>query len=524
MQIISPQYEVRYDIYNKIIIENWPKAVFREMTDLESIKKFYNDCYNSLKLELENELSKFHPAAWIREAYIQLELWTVIHYDDPAENVIGNKIFSPIGRYGWRYIIDICLEKLETNTIHNQERPTTENINVIFTLLVAMGQCSEYSNYLHFLNNRLTLVKIVFSPYLLVKSPDFDLAGRELFDNITKSILLKTDWDKYSHFAPNNEVLTSMVDTFLSKHFSISMEEIKKIIISIANKISVDIEASIIIQPLDDFIQLVSKVSGVSIEKIQSLIKISFLNIDNENHATRDFLRKNQQVRMLFNAGVIVDLDSSFKTMYDSRSAERKFVTSSKKHVIISPRLYVEWLDIFVTKIVLGQRNDLKNNVKLAQDIIDIETFYRMKVFEKEVTKMLSDIGFNCLNVAKIDGKDIECGEIDILAFKPETNELYIVECKAYAPIVDARGLGQVWNDHYKQKKYHKKFIRKIRWTDEHRGSIIEIFKSICNVPIDFKLNPYFITASHSALEFIENEYEIMTFYEFDNFLKNGTR
>ncbi|WP_104381687.1 hypothetical protein [Sphingobacterium sp. HMA12] len=522
MRVISPHCEIKKEIYNKVIYQNWPRDVFREMTDLDSIKKFYNDCYDTLKLELEIELNKFHPTAWIREAYIQLELWTVIHYNDPIENVVGDKKFAPIGRYGWRFIIDICLEKLEDNAIYGQDRPPIESVNVVFTILLAMGQCSEYSNYLHFLKSRITSIRIVFSPDLLIKSPEFDSILNKLFDDITKSILSNTDWDKYARFAPNNEILTSMVDSFLLKNFSISIEEIQNIVIAISNKISNNIQASVIIQPLDDFIRLVSDVSNVTIDKIESLIEISFLNIKNENHTNRDFLRKNQQVRMLYNAGVIVDLESNFETIYDCRNAQKEFVTSSKKHVIISARMYAEWLDIFVIKIVLGQRSDLKTKMQLAQDIIDIEAFYRIKVFEKEVSNMLLGYDFHCLNVSKFDGRDINCGEIDILAYKPETNEMFVVECKAYAPIVDARGLAQVWKDHYQQKRYHNKFMRKIEWVENNRNIVKEIFINVCDVSNDYKVDPFFITASNSALEFIENQYNIMTFYEFDNFLKYG--
>lgn len=521
--MITPYQDIKKEIYNKVIIENWPKDFYREINDLATIKNFYNHCFDSLNRRLENELNKYHPASWILEAYKQLELWSVIFHKEAMDLVSGYEEFAPIGRYGWRFVIEVSLEKLKYANNFNQDRPCEESLNTVFTLFLGMGECSELSNYLHFLNDKLSSTKIVFSPNLLTNPPEFDVEDKKLFEQIKASIATTVNWDKYEQFAPNNEELSLKVDLFLKKHFSISIDEIYIIIASIVEGISNRTNASITVQPYDDFVRLVNKLSRISVEKIKSLIEISFLNIENKNYEMRDFLRKNQPIRMLFNAGVVLDLESHFETIYDSRTALMGYIKDSKKHIIISPRLFCEWLNMFVIKIVTGQRIDLKKDKKLKHDLIAIETS-RTKDFEKAVTEMMYGFNFYCLNLSKYEGKYIECGEIDIVGFNKEANELFIVECKAYAPIIDARGLGQVLNDHYNQKKYHEKFLKKIKWVSEDRSRMKIIFKNkySINISEDYKVIPFFITCTTSTLNLIEDNYKIMTFYEFDSLLKHG--
>lgn len=517
---MSPYQTLNRNIYNRIIFDSWPDGHFHEINDLETVKSFYNSCYEKLKKRLEDELNKSHPAAWILEAYKQLELWTAIHHGVAREQISGNKDFAPIGRYGWRYVIEISLERLNTSFSYEEIRPTEQNLNNVFTCLFGMGQCSEYSNYLHFLRDKLVSTQIFFSSNLIVKGPKFSKDGEVLFKKIEESLFSKLDWEQYSQFSPNSPLSFKKVDEFLLKHFSINTSDINLIIRRVSNAIGA---ASIIVQPYDDFVKLIEDLSGFSEKKIKSLIEISFLSIDAPNYITREFLRKNQQTRMLFNAGVLIKLDSHFEAIYDLMSSKQKFVTNSNYHIIISPGLFADWLDVFVFKLVLGQRDDLKQNSLLKQDIIEIESFYRIKVFEVEVMKLLKNKSYYCFNLSKVNSKRIECGEIDIIAYSPIKNNLYVIECKAYAPVIDARGLGQVLKDHYQQKKYHKKFMRKISWVESEIETIKSIFFEDFKIKIsdNFSTNSFFITLSSNLRHLIESNYKIMTFQEFDNFLEN---
>ena len=180
-----------------------------------------------------------------------------------------------------------------------------------------------------------------------------------------------------------------------------------------------------------------------------------------------------------------------------------------------------EWLKVFQTSLVLGQREDLKQSSEMKNEIASIESYYRIKVFEVEVLKLLEDKKFVGLNLDKLNGKKIECGEIDILAYSEERKELFVIECKALTNVVDYRGLGQLINDHYEQKKYHKKFLRKIEWVNEEIESIKLLFKSRFNVdiPCSIRIVPYFVTSFNSTIGLIEDKYQILTFEEFDKLL-----
>lgn len=516
-----PYQEVDQTIFNRVIFKNWSGKHFNSIDDIEEIKVYYNKCYRSFEILLEQELNKCHPAGWILQAYIQLEAWTNLFFSDNPF-VKGNEDYAPIGRYGWRFVIERCLEKLNSEFSFQKHRPTKENMNKVFTILFGMGHVSEYSNYLHFLGERLNSAKLVFSPYLFQSFPELNIEERKLFDAVTSSLFEKTDWSKYDKFSSSSEKMIEIVNEFSVKNFSISLPEVREVVKVFIEKISTKIGASILVYPLDDFIDLVSEVSGFDKAKIKSLVELSFLDVNSPNYKERDFLRKNQQSRMLFNAGLVLDLNSDFKSIYDKRSAKRKDIRNKKRHVIISPLSFGEWLDLFVHKIALGQRVDLKSNDKLKNQLASIESFYRIDVFEKGVMSLLEEKGFICFNLKKLNKKPIECGEIDVIAYSSKHDLLLIIECKALAPIVDARGLGQVINDHFKQKKYHQKFLKKIKWCEENIDSIISIYKERFEIKIEkiIDIKPFFVVSSNSsALNLIVDEYPIIVFYEFDSLL-----
>ncbi|UII19617.1 hypothetical protein [Fulvivirga ligni] len=312
------------------------------------------------------------------------------------------------------------------------------------------------------------------------------------------------------------------MNNFSQEFYSISIEEIRLIIKTIIEKISNVTGASITVQPLNDFIDLLASLTGIAGSKIESLISLSFLNISAQANEQRDFLRKSQHNRMLFHAGIVLNLESEFETIYDKKTANRDDIKKSRQHILISQRMFVEWLDVYITKLSLGQRQDLKSNSLQNKAIAEIESFYRISIFEKEVTKLLEDKSNRCLRLEKVNGKPISCGEIDILAYNESEKLIRIIECKALAPIVDARSLGQVINDHFRQKKYHQKFLKKIAWVKSNMSSIRHEFLKRVNIEIaqDVTFEEYFITGSNDTLKYLVDEYKVLTFEEFDDLLK----
>ncbi len=520
---VSPYQTPQDSVLNRTIYKCWPKERFNEISDINSIKKFYNDCYDDLKNKLVKELNKIHPAGVILEAYKQLELWTVIYFEDGIDQVSGPKEFAPIGRYGWRYVIEIALERLESGEFpHDQDRPDEKQMNLILTYLIGMGQSSEFSNYLHYLNKQLSTAKILFSPDLFRELFTLEPSENELFQKIRESIFKKTDWDKYSRFSPNSDLITAKTNDFLEEFYSITIEEIQLIIKAIIEGISNVTGASITVQPLDDFVDILNSLTGIHKSRIVSLIDLSFLNINTDTYQERDFLRKNQQTRMLFHAGIVLKLESKLEAIYDKESAKRDDIRNSSQHILISPRMFAEWVDVFITKLSLGQREDLKINSESKKSIAEIESFYRISTFEKEVTRLLEVKGNKCLRIEKVNGKPIPCGEIDIIAYNDSEKVIRIIECKALAPIIDARGLGQVVNDHFRQKKYHQKFLKKITWVKSNIQLVRNEFLRRIDVEIelDVTFQEYYVTGSNATLKFLVEEYEVMTFEEFDSLLK----
>lgn len=523
---MTPYQKINFSIFSKVIYNAWPEKVFNRLLNIENVKSFYNASYKDFEKQLHSELNKYHPASWILEAYKQIELWTVIYYEIKTDQISGSIQLAPIGRYGWRYVIEVSIERLNTNFSFSSLKPTEESMNNVLTILAGMYISSEYSNYLHFLDKRLQSAQLVFSPRLFMGDPLLSESEKLFFNRIKDSISSETDWTGVEHVSPNNDLTKNKVNELLINNFSISIDEIHLIITSIINGISSITNASITVQPLDDFVDLINIISRLSKEKIISFINLAFLNYKNPQYQSRDFLRKSQQIRMLHFAGVLLTLENNYNSIYDDYSAKRPDVLSAQHHIIISPTLLAEWLDMFIIKLVLGQRTDLKQIESLKKPIADIESFYRINIFESEVKKIMEGFNFKCFNLKKVNGKDIDCGEIDIIGFSTKLNAIYIVECKALSPIIDARSLGQVVNDHYIQKKYHAKFLKKIKWIKDNLDVVKLLFQERFNIaiPSDVLINPFFVTVTDSTLDIIEDSYNIFTFYGFKNYISNELR
>lgn len=524
---LTPSQNIIEGIFNRIIYESWDPEYFNYIDNLDDVKCFYNNSYKNFEEKLNIELNKYHPASLILEAYKQLQLWSVLFFAGKDNGfVTGDESLAPIGRYGWRYIIDISIEKLNQSSQKNQNKPNSKDLDVIFTMLAGMGNASEFSNYIHFIGKHLSSVSLTFSPNLIRTPPFLSNKDEYFFNEIRKTLGGAPNWDQYNQFSPLSETLTQMVDKFLEHQFSISYKEIN-IIVDWLEKISTTTGIFILVQPYEVFIWQLELFSGLSRKKIESFINLTCFISDNfTKDNQRDFLRKNQRNRMYYYAGIVINLTCNREAIYDNDSIKIPEVASANRHVIISAAAFDEWFKIFQTSLVLGQRDDLKQNLKMKNEIANIESYYRKKIFEKEVLNLLEANEFVGLNLDKLQGKKIQCGEIDILAYSNTRQEFFIIECKALGSIIDARGLGQLIKDHYEQKKYHNKFIKKIEWVKDEFGAIKSLFKQRFNVDIEenIKFVPYFITSFNSTIGLIEDKYKVLTFDEFDKVLREYVR
>jgi hypothetical protein len=522
-----PEYEVDFPLMSRIAYEVWRKDIFNTLEGAVDCKHFYNLAYNSLHGELVKTLDLYHPAAWLREAYIQLEIWSLVlfnhDYKMKVGGVKGPEMFAPIGRYGWRYIIEISLEKIKETPITHSSRPERRDISRVFTLLLALSHCSEYSNYLHYFKTQLASANVQLSPYVFTMGLDFDEEEEQFYRGIINYMKERPDWGKYKEFAvDNDEKLMAMINQMLEKYFGFNLGHVRVLAEVFLNQISPAIGASILITTYDEGTKLFSRFSGFQVELCRSVLDFILLDIQSPTYSSRDFLSRSQQGRMLNYSGAIIYLDNYFETIYDPKAAKFDFVLASKKHIILTGTLILEWLDVFVSRLVYGQRQDLKNlSPTINHTISAIEEYYHKDLFEEKLKGMITGKGFYCTSIDKINGEVISCGEIDIIAYHPVKHLLLVIEAKHHAPAKDARSMGKVISDHFKQKKYHQKFLSKINWAKDNLTIIADIYNKRFNVGIESlsSIENYFITGSANAVKFLVEEYKVYTFYEFDTVL-----
>ncbi|MEE1963967.1 hypothetical protein V1387_14835 [Allomuricauda taeanensis] len=106
MKHIDPINQITPNDFILIAEKSWPKNHYREISEIEVIKTFYNDSYQNFHEQIEIVLDKFHPASWVRVAYIQLEISTLELHKAHIEKKDLHSIpylLLPIARYGWRY-------------------------------------------------------------------------------------------------------------------------------------------------------------------------------------------------------------------------------------------------------------------------------------------------------------------------------------------------------------------------------------------------------------------------------------
>lgn len=526
-KFLSPEYEVDFPLLSKIAFDVWPKDKFNTIETTAECKHFYNRSYNKLHEELIKILDRYHPAAWIREAYIQLEIWSLVLFNHENKTNIGNvkgpEMFAPIGRYGWRYIIEISLEKANKTLINHSSRPNRPEVAKVFTLLLALGHCSEYSNYLHYFKSNLLSASINLNPYVFTKGLKFNERETVFYQGIINYMKEKPNWEKYKDFAVDNDArLMGMINSMLEIHFGFNLKQVRNLTEVFLNKISPKIGASILITTYDEAITIFLEFSELPQHISKSILDFILLDIQSPTYNDRDFLSRSQQERMLNFSGAIIYLKEYLETIYDAKAAQFDFVKDANKHIILTGTLIAEWLDIFVSRLVYGQRQDLKNlSADLNQAISSIEEYFHKNFFETKLKQLISEKGYYCISIDKINGATIPCGEIDIISYNPGTNILLIIEAKYHAPAKDARSMGKVISDHFKQKKYHQKFLAKISWVNENLEIIKDIYKKQFNIHMDSSplIETYFITGSSNAVKFLVDDYQVYTFYEFDKVL-----
>jgi len=110
------------------------------------------------------------------------------------------------------------------------------------------------------------------------------------------------------------------------------------------------------------------------------------------------------------------------------------------------------------------------------------------------------------------------------VAYNDKTNEFFVIESKNLTPARDAKAMAQVVSDHFKQKKYHGKFLKKIEWIKNNLKEIIQFFNTKFNIDISQHpgIKNFFVSARNSVVKYMVTEYSVISFSEFDKFLKDN--
>lgn len=225
---------------------------------------------------------------------------------------------------------------------------------------------------------------------------------------------------------------------------------------------------------------------------------------------------------MINYAGVRLDRVRFLSSIYPKNSVSKAHIKKASWHVIINIFMVGEWSDTFKHRSSIGQRTDLKKDPAFNLALEEIEQYHRRNIFEDVVLNIFKTggcMGFKGLK-KWLDKTGVSavlpCGEIDVLAYDPTANTLFVVECKASAPATDSRGQYQQYKEHFTQKKYHAKFLSKIEWV---KNNIFELSKHKdlqvnAQALSSLKIEPLMVTRYPNIVSFHVSEYLVLTFGE----------
>jgi hypothetical protein len=511
--LFDQQILLNQNVITEVINECWPLSAQHKLVGVEEVKLFYNSCYDKSFKRLHGILDRFHPGSCIVIAYAQLDYWTAIFH----ELIPGPMSISGQCRYGWRYVVERSLDILKKGSFSSATEISQKEIEEMFTLIVVGLQCAELSNYLHYLPATFQSVSVDKVPSALSGFPKLNEQDTTAWESQREYIFKRRDLTSFEgRFSPaSNPDFQKDLNDFLMDRCSFNLEVVEYVIKNIG-AISSFHNASIIVQPFDQFIDLLLKMTKLPRHVIESIVMFSFISTRNPFHESREVLKRSQAIRLLNFPGIIVELDEDLHSIYGS-DAEQPYIHGRKIHVIVSPLLLSDWLDLFPYRLAFGQRSDLKSiNDNFRKSLSTLENHFKQNIFEFHVAEIYRQHGYHCINLKKVGGKEIPCGEIDIIAVHPSSSNLVVCECKIHAPILDAKYMSQVILDHFEQKKYHAKFLKKIKWVSENISFVRSEFNQQHGVNFleTLKTHTHFVTWSPSVVKFMVTDYEVMTYDE----------
>lgn len=388
----QPIYELDSDLVDSIVNRCWPITADRIVRGQDNVKSIFNTTFKKLNDELIKILKSIDPNGCIVEGYKQLELWTILyHHDhDGTDNfeIEGPAEFASAARYGWRYVIEKSLEFYD-NSQFTKIRPEYSDISSLFTILICMNWCSEWSDSLHFFSNDLTSIAITKDPPFIVSPPQLNEIEELKFYKKRQYIALRCPGNKYKQFNPSldDEELKNLIDRFLMSNYGFKLTHIFQITDFIVKEICKNI--SITVHSFEYVSSWIADLTAIKKSIVDSFLKFILLKPGMVKNKPRNYLKKSQQARMINYCGLLLPNVLNLSAIYDSEAAKRDYILNSKRHIILSPLMIGEWLDLLQHRLTHGQRSDLRTTEKKRKQLADIEEYYRCNVFEGEMFKII---------------------------------------------------------------------------------------------------------------------------------------
>ncbi len=522
-------YVVRNRLIDKTNFELIQKLLVAHAIDENVLKDICNTkdlvdlLYKQCVIKLNIILRKNNCYQIIAESMIQLDNWSAF-FDNFDIEITSSEIdiykIKDYARYSWQYVVELCISKYLFNKDKILKELHYETLEDLFTYIVYMGYFSGVSDELHFYKEKYSDAKYTLEHIMNMRLPSMH-HDKEVIHTAEVNYLLEVpDYDRYPVFEPNsnNNEFVNKIDQMLLKHFNFTINDIQ-IISEHIYKMSE--HPVLLIDSFDNLVEIISE--EISLDKNVIKNALAFVSYNKSNNKdSRNFLQRSETYRMVNFSSVILPKTKKLKSLFGLKASTFRHIKEAKTYILISPLMTVDWLDRFTYRIINGKVDYLKTNSIIKKDIIDIEKYFHIDIFEKEFEKeVFKNNILTIRSLKKMNKQLIDCGEIDLLGYCEEKNILYFFELKAMAGIVDVRGKMQVYNNYFGKKKYHEKIIKKINWVKKNRDQLCEIFNTKYDKKIKSKnisLENYNITFFSNFLKFEIKEYNIL---RYDEFLKN---
>ncbi|WP_282874357.1 hypothetical protein [Pseudomonas peli] len=497
----------------------------RNMVKGGEAKDILNLAYELALARLHSLVDSRNSASWILEAYKQTLMWTAVLRKEhlPNQYFEAPKELAPIGRYGWRYVIEYLLKKGNLNSISRMS-PDADEVSEAFTLLSILANSAEWSDLMHFFPDVYGCVEFDLGQEFGLLTPILDQKAEAVLVERAKYMqkVEFDEWRKYTR-SSNNEIeynIEPALGLALNESYGFTVDQLRQVVEALA-KTALS-SGLVIILPGPYLINWVAEEGGVAKVIVKKVIDFMLLSSDTLRSVDRDFFNKRDPLRMINYAGVRIDRLKNLKSIYPKQSTVRPDVKNASWHVIINIFMVGEWLDIFLHKCANGQRQDLKAHPVLNRALEEIEQYQRRNVFETVVADIFSEREYKYVKSLKKCINDagrlvpLPCGEIDVIAYSAVSGVMFVVECKASAPAIDSRGFAQQYKDHFVQKKYHQKFLSKIEWVNNNLDYVSGLgdLASELDGRLPMKVVSVMVTRYPNIVRFYVDDYPVITFAE----------